>query len=128
VLRLIALGALGLMVVFLSSCARPSVAEGRSLYNANGCSGCHGRDGHGDGPLAKNLPSDPIDLSDVTLFKRGTSEDAIAETLKVGISRTHSVPALKLTHHELLMPGFDHLTKTERRSIALYVISLRTAS
>ena len=35
------------------------------------------------------------------------------------------MPALHHTHHELLMPKFDHLTKTERRSIALYVISLR---
>jgi hypothetical protein len=29
------------------------------------------------------------------------------------------------THHELSMPSFAHLTELERRSIALYVISLR---
>ena len=37
----------------------------------------------------------------------------------------HTIPALQQTHHELLMPKFDHLTDTERQSIALYVISLR---
>jgi hypothetical protein len=78
--------------------------------------------------MAPNLPSDPTDLADVTAFKKGATEDAIAKTLAEGISRTHSIPALKLTHHELLMPKFDHLTKTQRRSIALYVISLRADS
>jgi hypothetical protein len=34
---------------------------------------------------------------------------------------------LHQTHHELLMPKFDHLTEIQRRSIALYVISLRTS-
>jgi hypothetical protein len=37
----------------------------------------------------------------------------------------HTTPALHQTHHELLMPKFDHLSENERRSIALYVISLR---
>ena len=124
-LRVVTLGGLGAVVVVLVSCARPSVSQGRTLYQGNGCASCHGPDGHGDGPLAPNLPAKPIDFRDVSLFKRGSSEDAIAETLEEGISRVHTIPALHHTHHELLMPKFDHLTKTERRSIALYVISLR---
>ena len=74
---------------------------------------------------APNLPASPIDFSDVSLFKRGTTEDAIADTLAKGVSVDHPVPALHYTHHELLMPSFEHLTLTDRRSIALYVISLR---
>ena len=62
----------------------------------------------------------------MSLFKRGATEDDIADTLLEGVSQVHTVPALQQTHHELLMPKFDHLTKKERRSIALYVISLRT--
>ena len=50
---------------------------------------------------------------------------AIAKTLAEGIAIEHSTPVLHQTHHELLMPKFDHLSETERRSIALYVISLR---
>ena len=76
--------------------------------------------------MAPNLPAKPTDFRYGSLFKQGVTEDAIADTVKNGVSRTHNVPALHLTHHELLMPKFDHLSKTERRSIALYVISLRT--
>jgi hypothetical protein len=75
--------------------------------------------------MEPHLPASPIDFRDVSLFKRGITEDAIAGTLAQGISADHTVPALHLTHHELLMPKFDHLTETKRRSIALYVISLR---
>jgi mono/diheme cytochrome c family protein len=128
VLRATALGGLGLLAALATSCAReaPTVSQGRALYHANGCSSCHGPDGHGDGPLAPKLPASPIDFRNVSLFKRGTTENAIAETLAEGVSMEHTIPALHYTHHELLMPKFDHLTKTERRSIALYVISLRT--
>src|ERR1700722_3687005 len=120
-LRVIALNLIGSPVILAVGCARPSVAQGIALYRANGCAGCHGSEGHGDGPLAPNLPANPIDFRNVSLFKRGATEDAIAKTLAEGISATHVVPALHLTHHELLMPKFDHLTRAERRSIALYV-------
>lgn len=50
---------------------------------------------------------------------------AIAKTLAEGISMEHTSLALHQSHHELLMPKFDHLSETERRAIALYVISLR---
>ena len=121
--RIASLAGLGMLAI--TSCARPSVNEGRLLYRSNGCASCHGPGGHGDGPLARNLPATPIDFRNVSLFKRGATEDDIAETLLVGVSQVHTIPALHLTHHELLMPKFDHLTKIERRSIALYVISLR---
>jgi hypothetical protein len=75
--------------------------------------------------LASRLPATPIDFRNASLFKRGATEDDIAETLLEGISQVHTIPILHQTHHELLMPKFDHLTKIERRSIALYVISLR---
>lgn len=121
-LRIVALGAFGMLAM---GCARPSASQGRTLYRANGCASCHGPDGHGDGPLARNLPATPIDFRNVSLFKRGATEDDIAKTLLEGVSLVHTIPILHQTHHELLMPKFDHLTKTERRSIALYVISLR---
>ena len=123
-LRVVAVGILGL---FAASCARPSASQGLVLYDTNGCASCHGREGHGDGPLSQNLPAKPIDLRDASLFKRGVTEDAIAKTLLEGVSQEHPIPALHASHHELLMPKFDHLTETERRSIALYVISLQTS-
>lgn len=117
---------LGLLALLAVGCARPSVTQGRDLYHTNGCASCHGPEGHGDGPMAPHLPASPIDFRNASLFKRGTTEDAITKTLAEGISIEHTTPLLHETHHELLMPKFDHLTETERRSIALYVISLRT--
>lgn len=122
------LAGLGILAIAVTGCARPSVSQGRALYSANGCASCHGTGGHGDGPLAKNLPAAPTDFHNAALFKNGATEDAIAKTLLEGVSMVHTVPALQLTHHVLLMPKFDHLTKTERRSIALYVISLQDGS
>jgi hypothetical protein len=72
------------------------------------------------------LPAKPIDFRDASLFNRGDDESAIAKTIAEGVAGT--VPAalhLHNTHHVLVMPKFDHLTDLERRSIALYVISLR---
>jgi mono/diheme cytochrome c family protein len=117
---------LGLSVVFLAGCTNPapSVREGRTLYQTNGCASCHGRDGRGDGPQAATVPSRPIDLHDRSEYKRGLSEDAIAKTLADGIRIGQSTPQLHHTNHDLVMPKFDHLTEIERRSLALYVISL----
>lgn len=125
-LRIASLVEFGMLAIAATSCAGPSVNRGRALYGANGCASCHGPEGRGDGPLAKNLPATPIDFRNVSLFKKGATEDDIAETLLEGVSMVHTEPALQQTHHVLLMPKFDHLTKTERRSIALYVISLRS--
>jgi mono/diheme cytochrome c family protein len=124
-LRVMVLRILGLLALLAVGCARPSISQGRALYQANGCASCHGPQGHGDGPMAPRLPATPIDFRNVSLFKRGTTENAISKTLAAGISIEHTTPALHQTHHELLMPKFDHLTEIERRSIALYVISLR---
>jgi high-affinity iron transporter len=124
-------GGVGCLAVLLAACSHPmpTAAEGRSLYRENGCASCHGPSGHGDGPLAATLPSKPIDFRDASLFNRGADETAIAKTLAEGVAGV--VPAelhLHNTHHVLVMPKFDHLTELERRSIALYVISLREDS
>ena len=110
----------------LAGCSRPSETAGRTLYETNGCASCHGRTGHGDGPAAATLPVKPIDFRDVFQFKRGATESAIARTLAEGISIEHTMPALRTTHHMLVMPKFDHLSETERRSIALYLIAMRS--
>ena len=74
--------------------------------------------------MAAGLPAAPTDLRNPALFTRGDGEAAIAATLADGISGGGSgLP--NYFYHYLLMPKFDHLTEAERRSIALYVISLQ---
>jgi len=112
--------AIGLVAV-ISSCVvcghgndLSSAAEGRTLYETNGCVSCHGPQGHGDGPVGKTLTPAPRDFRDAGAFKNGTDVVAIARTLAVGLSANGE-----------RMPQFGHLTEAERRSIALFVISLR---
>ncbi|MEQ1948574.1 MAG: c-type cytochrome [Bryobacteraceae bacterium] len=127
----------------------PTVQAGRELYRASGCASCHGSRGHGDGPAAKTLLTPPTDFREASHFQWGADEAAIARTILQGVAK---VPRGSLTpkqfgaaisngftpeqitnanedssssHHQLAMPKFEHLTETERRSIALYVIALR---
>jgi len=127
-IRLLA-AAVGSAIIALSACGRagPSVTEGRSLYLSNGCGSCHGLSGSGDGPVANTLRVRPTDLRQPALFSRGSGEEAIAKTLAEGILDTGAnAEELHLTHHELSMPKFAHLSNSERHSIALYVRSLQT--
>lgn len=119
-------GAVGLLAVLvaMNAMAEPSVTAGRELYETNGCIICHGLYGKGDGGARKTLHVKPADLRELSKFKRGSSEAAIARTLAEGIAVDHYWPELKANHHYLAMPKFDHLTKSERLSLARYIISL----
>ena len=94
--------------------ATASADEGRLLYRANGCASCHGRDGHGDGPVGATLQPPPRDFRRADLFRNGNDESSIAQTLATGIPNGGQ------------MPLFAHLSTSERRSLALYLISLRS--
>jgi mono/diheme cytochrome c family protein len=126
--RSVRVGVAGGCFVLLVSCSGlvPSASRGKVLYQTNGCASCHGASGLGNGPLAANLPASPTNLRDPGQFTKGTSEGEIAKTLAEGIVNAQiSSPHLHHTHHDLAMPKFDHLSETERRSIALYVISMQ---
>ncbi len=94
--------------------APPSIDEGRLLYASDGCAACHGLAGIGDGPVARTLNPPPRDFRTASAFKNGADEGSIAQTLATGIPGGGA------------MPLYAHLTDRERRSLALYVISLRT--
>jgi putative copper export protein/mono/diheme cytochrome c family protein len=53
--------------------ATDSIAQGANLYGAN-CASCHGATGHGDGPLARQLPVHPADLTAPHLWERTDGE------------------------------------------------------
>ncbi|MBK8247500.1 MAG: copper chaperone PCu(A)C [Gemmatimonadetes bacterium] len=93
----------------------PSLDEGRALFASDGCAGCHGPAGHGDGPLARTLNPPPRDFRDAASFKNGITEEAIAQTLATGIPNGGA------------MPLYGHLLDRERRSLARFVTSLHTA-
>jgi len=79
----------------------------------NGCGVCHGRDGSGKGPLAHTIEPPPRDYRDPSAYKQGTSVDAIADTIAVGIGASSK------------MPQYPHLSAEERTLIAQYIVSLQ---
>jgi copper(I)-binding protein len=94
----------------------PTVTRGRSLYLGNGCAACHGLLGDGTGPVGRTLSPPPRDFRVATAFRNGADEASIAQTLATGIPNGGA------------MPLYAHLTLTERRALASYVISLRASS
>lgn len=96
--------------------ATPTVAMGEALYLGNGCAACHGLLGDGTGPVGRTLSPPPRNFRHVAAFRNGDDEAAIAQTLATGIPNGGA------------MPLYAHLTNAERRALALYVLSFRTAS
>lgn len=109
-------GVCGALCTACTTTHSPTVAEGRELYSGNGCTSCHGPDGHGDGPIGQTLSPPPRDFRSALAFKKGTTARAIANTILIGIDDGTK------------MPPFAHLTESERMSLALYVISVRDST
>ena len=106
-----------LLLAAVTGCAgaRPaSAVRGQALYAENGCVSCHGPTGRGDGPVGKTLSPPPRDFKNEASYTNGSDEASIAATLARGIDRNGAK-----------MPAFAHLTDVERRSLAMFVITLR---
>ena len=78
--------------------ANRNIENGHDNYKKN-CASCHGETGRGDGPLAKNLPQSPTDLTQ--LSKRNGGKYPAARTL----SYIYGDP--KKSHLARVMPEFS---------------------
>jgi mono/diheme cytochrome c family protein len=90
------------------------VAEGRALYELNGCATCHGPEGRGDGPVTKTLHTAPRDFRDAAAFVNGYDAARIARTIATG-----------LVEQNQSMPPYPHLSANDRELLAVFVMSLR---
>ena len=88
--------------------------EGERLYYLRDCVRCHGFKGDGAGLAVRSKKSKARDFADMEAYRGGTSAEAIAKTLAVGI-RTE----------EVWMPGYGYLSEEERLSLGKYVVFLR---
>jgi high-affinity iron transporter len=95
-----------------ASCSDPA-GRGRELYATHGCAACHGKEGRGDGPVAKALNPPPRDFRDVEHYKQGSSEQAIVESIKNGVFTSRT------------MPAFAHIPDEDARRMAAWIVSLR---
>jgi cbb3-type cytochrome c oxidase subunit III len=94
-----------------------SVVEGHDIYNAV-CWVCHGRDGKGDGPAAKNLVGPkPRDFTSPKFVIAGREEE---------IARTISMGAEASFHGSHFMPAWGHnLSDEQIRSLIAYLKTLK---
>lgn len=94
------------------------VGEGRKLYDDSGCAACHGAEGRGDGPSAKELKDDwgqALKVTDLTTghYKAGPGPSDVYRNLMTGLSGTP-------------MPSFaETLTPQQAWDLVHYLLSLR---
>jgi len=91
------------------------VSLGRKVYIANGCNVCHGNEGRGDGPVARNLTPKPRDFADLSAYRRGPGVAQIEETIEKGLHDNRGV-----------MPAFPNIRPEDRHHLALFVQSLQS--
>ena len=95
------------------------LALGRVRYEEAGCGACHGANGQGDGPSAKELKDDSgssILATDLTLkpFKSGPGPEDLFRTLSSGLTGTP-------------MPSYaESLSAKDRWALVAYIISIAT--
>ncbi len=91
--------------------AADAITRGAALYPAY-CASCHGADGHGDGPMARNLTVPPADLTAPHLWAHADGE--LLWWLSHGIEGPQD--------GTLAMPGFaDALSEDERWDLIDYI-------
>jgi len=95
------------------------IAAGKDVYKLMKCAKCHGHLGKGDGPSApqlkddNDLPIEPRDFSDASMFVAGSDPKGVYMTFTTGFDGTP-------------MPSFaDFLEEQQRWELVWYVISLR---
>jgi cytochrome c oxidase cbb3-type subunit 2 len=101
---------------------KESVEKGRKMYEDNGCLGCHGNQGRGDGSSAITLQDDwghpikPADLTQKWTFRGGGTREDIFRTLSTGLNGSP-------------MPSYvDALNPEDRWALVDYIDSLSPAS
>jgi mono/diheme cytochrome c family protein len=105
--------AAGVVIPLAISGCTDRVARGRELYAKHGCAVCHGPNGRGDGPAAKTLSPPPRNLADERHYKEGSSEDAIAASIRRGVTGSGT------------MPAFPNLSQDDAQAIAAWIDSLQ---
>ncbi len=88
------------------------VTKGRELYEQNGCIGCHGEKGMGDGPAGQALNPKPRNFHETDSYKQGSGFENIVKTIETGIPGT-------------AMVAYPHIPLGDRELIARYIVSLQ---
>ncbi|MGA1199961.1 MAG: c-type cytochrome [Candidatus Latescibacterota bacterium] len=91
------------------------VQQGQALYKRYGCAVCHGRNGNGNGQIARTLNPRPRDFHKINEYKYGRSVEAITRTIAKGT----------INERGMGMPGYPQISEADRRSIAAFIVSMQ---
>lgn len=92
--------------------ASADTEKGKELFTQNGCAGCHGETGLGDGPAGQALNPKPRNFTHTSEYKQGSSVEDITKTIETGIPGT-------------AMVAYPHIPEGDRKLIAEYIVSLQ---
>ena len=95
--------------------AAADIEKGKALYKKYGCAVCHGRNGHGNGQIARTLNPRPRDFHDPKVYKYGRSVEAVSRTILKGT----------LNERGMGMPGYPQISEEERGIISIFIVSLQ---
>lgn len=84
----------------------PDLPRARQLFAEN-CVACHGMNGRGDGPMARNLDPAPTDFTDAGRYSQRTLY-GLYSTISAGVTDT-------------AMRGFDNLSEADRWNLTFLV-------
>lgn len=91
------------------------IEKGQALYKRYGCAVCHGRNGHGNGQIARTLNPRPRDFHKIKEYKFGRSVEAITRTIAKGT----------INERGMGMPGYPQISEADRRMIAGFIVSMQ---
>ena len=94
----------------------PSLKRGKQMYFKK-CAFCHGEKGKGDGPSAEYTFPQPRNLTKGHIKIRSTSYGKIPTDKDLFNAITHGMRGTT-------MPGWKHLSESDRQSLILYIKSL----
>jgi DMSO reductase family type II enzyme heme b subunit len=99
-----------------ATASKPSLKRGKELHHEK-CAYCHGDTGKGDGPSARYSSPQPRNFTKshikirTTVFGKIPTDQDIFDTITLGMPGT-------------TMPGWSHLSESDRWSLVLYLKSL----
>jgi cytochrome c oxidase cbb3-type subunit 3 len=69
----------------------PLLLEGRTVYLAR-CATCHGQEGRGDGPIARDLLGPPVGNISDGKWKHGEKPEDVLNVISKGVEGTRMAP------------------------------------
>ena len=92
-----------------------AVAAGKELFQGQGCAGCHGEQGQGDGAAAPALPVKPRNYTDAA-WQASVTDETIQKVIREGGVANGL---------NMMMAGYPHLSDAELDQLTAFIRSLK---